>query len=188
MKINYSFVLTTFATALVLSSCAVKKFIPEGEYLYRGGTIKLEDTIGIKNKTDLQLELDNLLYPQANSKFLGLYPGLHYYYKGQQEKPGFINKFLNKKFGEEPVYLSDVDVPSTEEIIENRLENNGFFSSRITSAVERDSSAKTGKAIYEVTLSQPYKMETFTVEKDSVDSLSLKLLEDIELSMGETLI
>lgn len=188
MKINYSFVLITFATALVLSSCAVKKFIPEGEYLYRGGTIKLKDTIGIKNKTDLQLELDNLLYPQANSKFLGLYPGLHYYYKGQQEKPGFINKFLNKKFGEEPVYLSDVDVPSTEEIIENRLENNGFFSSRITSAVERDSSAKTGKAIYEVTLSQPYKMETFTVEKDSVDSLSLKLLEDIELSMGETLI
>jgi len=163
ININYSFVFIILVLVMMLHSCAVKKFIPEGEYLYRGGSIKLEDTIGIKDKAGLQLELDNLLYPQPNTKFLGLYPGLHYYYKAQQEKPGFINKFLNKKFGEEPVYLSDVDVPSTEEIIENRLENNGFFSSKITSAVKRDSSAQTGKAIYEVTLSQPYKMETFTV-------------------------
>ena len=102
-----------------------------------------------------------MFYPQPNAKFLGLYPGLHYYYIGQKEKPGFINRFLSKKLGEEPVYMSDVDVNGTEDIIENRLENNGFFSSRITSAVERDSSAITAKAEYDVKLTTPYQMENF---------------------------
>jgi len=188
IKVNYSFVFITVMMLMVLNSCAVKKYMPEGEYLYRGAKIKIEDTIGVKNKSDLQLELDNLLYPQPNTKILGLYPLLHFYYIGQKEKPGFINRFLSKKLGEEPAYLSGVEMNSTEDIIENRLENNGFFSSRITSAVERDTSAKTAKAEYDVTLSAPYEMETFTVEKDSLDSLTLRLVKDIELSMEETLI
>ncbi|MDQ7918075.1 BamA/TamA family outer membrane protein [Mesonia sp. MT50] len=188
IKINYSFVFIAVILLMVLNACAVKKYVPEGEFLYRGAKINIEDTLEVKNKPELQAELDNLLYPQPNAKFLGLYPGLHYYYIGQKEKPGFINRFLSKKLGEEPVYMSDVDVNGTEDIIENRLENNGFFSSRITSAVERDSSAITAKAEYDVKLTAPYQMETFTVEKDSLDSLSLRLVKDIELSMEETLI
>ena len=54
-------------------------------------------------------------------------PALYFHYKAQRKKPGFIYKFLNKSFGEEPVYFSSVQPDRVEELILNRLDNNGFF-------------------------------------------------------------
>ena len=35
--------------------------------------------------------------------------GLYYYYKNQQEKTNFLNRWLYKKVGQKPVYQSDVN-------------------------------------------------------------------------------
>lgn len=173
---------------LLAYSCAVKKYVPKDEFLYRGASIHVNDSLPSEEKDILQAKLDNLLYPNPNFKLLGLYPSLHYYYKAQQEHPGFINKFLNKKIGEEPVYLSDVDLPNTEDLIFNRLENNGFFGSRVNSSVEIDSSGKTARAAYEVAVPEPYRManDTYEIETDSLDSLPI--FDRIRESLSETLI
>ena len=90
-------------------SCSVKKFIPEDEKLYTGATIEIDADSTVKNVDKLKAELQNVLTPEPNSKFLGMRTGLYFYYKAQREKPGFINKWLNKKIGEEPVYISNVN-------------------------------------------------------------------------------
>ena len=167
--------------ALAVYSCSVEKYIPEDEFLYRGANLKFIDTVLDKNYKEVKTETEGVLYPQPNSRFLGMYPGLYFHYKAQRENPGIINKFFNKKIGEEPVYFSDVELSETEELIYNRLENRGFFYSLIESNSTIDSSSHTAKVNYQVTLKKPYVLETYQLEKDSLPSTdSLELVKKLE--------
>lgn len=151
---------------IALYSCSVKKFIPEDEYLYTGANIEIEADTTIKDEPQLKAELENVLRPQPNSKILGGYPGVYFYYKANREKPGFINKFLNKNFGEEPVYISEVDLTNTEDLLLNRLENRGFFYSRVSSDTAINAKAKTGTASFKLRVPEPYTMETYQLDTD----------------------
>ena len=172
--------------ALAVYSCSVEKYIPEDEFLYRGANLKFIDTVLDKNYKEVKTETEGVLYPQPNSRFLGMYPGLYFHYKAQRENPGIINKFFNKKIGEEPVYFSDVELSETEELIYNRLENRGFFYSLIESNSTIDSSSHTAKVNYEVTLKKPYVLETYQLEKDSLPSTdSLELVKKLEKAVDD---
>jgi len=176
-------------TLTMLYACSVKKYIPEDEYLFRGGKVTVLDSVKIKNKSDLEKELQSLLYPKPNTKILGMYPGLHYHYKAQKEKPGFIIRFLNKKIGEAPVYFSDVKIENTVDLIENRLQNNGFFGSKISSSIKKYTTSKTAKTNYTVVIGKPYDLENYMVEVDSIDKLdSLPVYEEIRNSLSETIL
>ena len=138
---------------LLAQSCGIKKFIPEGERLYTGAELEL-DTIGeVEGLKEVKVELTSLIEPNPNTKFLGMKPGLFFHYKAQREKPGFIYRFLNKSFGEEPVYFSEVNPERVEELIVNRLDNNGFFYSRASS--ETILKEKSASVNYTATLQEP---------------------------------
>ncbi|WP_245593006.1 translocation and assembly module lipoprotein TamL [Crocinitomix catalasitica] len=174
---------------IAIQSCSVKKYIPADENLFRGGNVTVRDTIKIEDKSGLENELQDLLYPEPNTKILGLYPGLSIHYKAQKEKPGFIIRFLNKKLGEEPVYFSDVNLAKTEDLIENRLVNSGYFESKISSTIQKDSSSKTVKTNYSVVVGQPYRLKDYVIEIDSVDlSDSLPVYAEIRKSLSETIL
>ncbi|QLE02338.1 BamA/TamA family outer membrane protein [Galbibacter sp. BG1] len=166
---------------LLLHACSVKKYIPEDEALYTGAEINFKTETKIEDKDDIEAELNGLLRPEPNSKFLGVRWGLLTHYKNQKEKPGFINKYLNKKIGEEPVYLSNVDVTKTEDLIQNRLENRGFFNNIISATV--DKKKKTASTVYQVEVSKPYVLETLSLDADS-----LAVSDSIQKSLDETLL
>jgi len=151
---------------LVVYSCGVSKFIPEDEVLYAGSEIQIEteeDTVKINQVAE---ELNTLIPQEPNTKILGMRLGLYYHFKAEQEKPGFLNKWLNKKIGEEPIYLSDVDPQRVEKLILNRLDNRGFFNSRVTSQI--DKTPKTATITYTTKLPRPYRLEKFDLQKDSL--------------------
>jgi len=182
-------VLILVFTLTMLYACSVKKYIPEDEYLFRGGKVTVLDSLKTKNISGLKKELQSLLYPEPNTKIFGLYPGLHYHYKAQKEKPGFIIRFLNKKIGEEPVYFSDVKIENTEDLIENRLQNNGFFGSKISSSIKKDSTSRTAKTNYTVEIGKPYHLKNYIAEVDSIDKLdSLPVYEELRNSLSETIL
>jgi len=117
-------------------SCSIAKFIPEDERLYTGAELTISSDSVIKHESALRTELESVMMPEPNSKFLGTYLGLYYYYKNQKENPGFINRWLYKKLGEEPVYQSDVETFEVQDLLLNRLENRGFFYSAASSEFE----------------------------------------------------
>lgn len=164
--------------SLLFQACNVKKFIPEGELLYTGAEITLESDTIIKNKSSLKAELESVLSPEPNSSFLGMQPGLYFYYKAQREKPGFINKFLNKKIGEEPVYASDVEPVRTEDLIKNRLQNRGFFYSSIVSTTNKNEEKKEMQVAYAVEVPTPYLLEKYKLDSDS-----LQIYKEISTSL-----
>ena len=187
MKLPFkSYQIGMLLVALAVYSCSVEKYIPEDEFLYRGANLKFTDTVLDKNYKEVKTETEGVLYPQPNSRFLGMYPGLYFHYKAQRENPGIINKFFNKKIGEEPVYFSDVELSETEELIYNRLENRGFFYSLIESNSTIDSLSHTAKVNYQVTLKKPYVLETYQLEKDSLPSTdSLELVKKLEKAVDD---
>ena len=173
-----------FSAFLLLQACSVKKFIPEDKLLYTGAQIELQSKDEIANKEDLKDQLQTLITPEPNAKFLGTRWGLYFYYKAQKEKPGFINKFLNKKFGEEPVYLSDVDPFETEELLKNRLENRGYFYSTVDFTVEEKKDQKLASVLYRATLPE----EPYVVENYKMDNDSLRIYQVIKETFPESLI
>ncbi len=191
MQSNFSKYRVLFAVLILimLSACSVKKHIPTDELLFRGGKVKVQDSVKIKDKSGLEKELKSLLYPEPNTRILGFYPGLYCHYKAQKEKPGFIIRFLNKRIGEEPVYFSNVKIENTEDLIENRLQNSGFFHSMISSFIKKESSSKTAKTNYTVVIGKPYHLERYTVEVDSIDKLdSFPIYKELTNSLSETIL
>ncbi len=173
MKKTITYGIATFFFGIILYSCSVEKFIPEGERLYTGATIEIEADSSITDVDNLKTQLETVLQPQPNSKVLGMQPGLYFYYKAQREKPGFINKFLNKQIGEEPVYQSSVEPTEVEDILLNRLENSGFFYSSSSSTFTEDSLE--ASLTYSLKVPKPYKMEKF-----KLDSLPSPIYEDVK--------
>lgn len=153
---------------LVLQSCSIKRFIPEGELLYRGADLEVDTVSDIKEFDQLRTQLEAVIQPEPNRKLLGMYPGLYFHYKAQKEKPGFINKFLNDKIGQEPVYLSNVDPILTQDLLINRLENRGFFYSTATSSIRENEPKKTARVNYKVGLTEPYRLENYKLDSDSL--------------------
>ncbi|QHI36322.1 Outer membrane protein assembly factor BamA [Kordia antarctica] len=174
MKLNY-FILLFFA--VILYSCSVKRFIPENETLYKGATFKIDSEEKIKDQKIIEEELQAILRPQPNTSKLGLLA----HYKVENGNPGFIYRFINKKLGEDPVYQSDVDIKKTENFILNRLENLGFFYSKVTSEIKKGS--KKSEVIYTIELKQPYVMETYQLETDT-----LSIHKEIQKTLPESFI
>ena len=66
---------TLFFTLLFLYGCSNLKYLEEGEALYVGGKVKVEDSLlSRKERKNLEKELEPLLRPLPNKKFLGLRP------------------------------------------------------------------------------------------------------------------
>ncbi len=143
-------------------ACSVNKFIPENERLYTGASLNITSDSIIPNADALKTELETVILPEPNKKFLGMYPRLFFYYKNQKENPGFLNRWLFKKFGEEPVYQSDVETFVVEDLLLNRLENRGFFYSSTASKFEEKQ--KRASVAYQVNVTKPYRMATYQLD------------------------
>lgn len=184
MKIKSIHILFFSFLLIVGQACSVKKFIPEGDRLYTGAKLSWESEEPLKDYKQVKSELEGLIRPEPNTKILGMYFGLWAHYKGSKEKPGFVNRFLKKRLGEEPVYFSRVDPGKTEELIKNRLENSGFFYSIATSEVIGGENF--ASVDYQVQVTKPYVLRNFIIDRDSLDiDKDIKvLMEGTELKQG----
>lgn len=180
-NVNNTWHAITLVFLLVLTSCSVSKYIPENEVLYTGASLRLNFPEKVQNKSSIKEEVANILYPKPNSELLGMKLGLYYHYRAEDKKFAPLTNWLDKKFGEEPVYLSDVDISKTEELIGNRLENNGFFKNTVTS--ELKAKGKYTSVRYKADMETPYKLKTYQLDTDST-----KIHQDIEASMENTLL
>jgi len=82
------------------------KYLGEGEALYVGGKVKVEDSLlSRKERKKLEKELEPLLRPLPNKKFLGLRPKLYFYnIAGEPKRDKGFRYWLRNKVGEPPVY------------------------------------------------------------------------------------
>ncbi|MEY8761899.1 translocation and assembly module lipoprotein TamL [Chryseobacterium tongliaoense] len=170
MKSNWqTYFRCVFASGLTLVtlSCSNTRYLKEGQMLYTGGEVKIEnDTISKKEKKELQTALEENLVPKPNSSILGLRPKLYFYNIAKEPKKdkGF-NYWLKYKVGEKPVLLGDVDREFNKKIIENYSENKGYFNAKAT--YDTVSKNKKAQVIYTLKPGSRYLISNVKFQQDS---------------------
>ncbi|SEN10110.1 Outer membrane protein assembly factor BamA [bacterium A37T11] len=156
--------------ALFTVGCSNVKYLPKGESLYVKGEVKLEsDSIPKQYRAPLIENLQGMLRPRPNKKFLGMRLKLAIYNRaGHPKSEKGIKGWLKYKVGEPPVLLSEVNRSYNETLLRNRLENIGFFDAEVSS----DTVVKNRKAT--ITFStKPNRIHRMTEVSFNTDSSEL---------------
>lgn len=153
---------------LFFAACSTTKYIPQNEKLYTGSSIKIADKEIKKNDAKtIKAELNALVRPVPNSSLLGLRVKLWFYYKTKARK-GFIQKFFSK-FGEPPVFVSQVDLAKNSNIMQNRLQNESYFQSTVSG--DTIGKARTARAEFTVNAGPSYTIRNISFPMATDNSL-----------------
>lgn len=147
----------------MLSACNTTKNIPDNDALYTGASVKITDTdVPAKQKKAITSSLHGLVRPKPNTKVLGMPIKLWIYNMGSEKG---IGKWLRGKFGEPPVLVSSVNVTRNVEVLDNHMENRGFFHVKVSG--DTTIKGKKGSAAYQVATGPEYKISNITFPDDS---------------------
>jgi outer membrane protein insertion porin family len=151
-------------TLLLLSGCNSLRYVPEDKMLLDEYELNWNSVdLGKTEKRIIMSELEDAISPDPNGKFLGMRPGLWARYRTEQEKGKWITRYINKRYGERPVYTDAISPERIRAVLGNRLENNGFFFFDIDFNWKR-SGKKTMRLVIDVNTSKPYRMENYTLD------------------------
>ena len=153
--------------ALILVACSQTKSLKEGQYLYKGPVIDINapEKISGRKKAEIKTELKDLLRPKPNGKFLGIpFKLLIYNWAGEPKRKG-LSYWLKNKMGEPPVLGSMSAFEKNRLILQNRLENIGYFKD----SVKLDTVTRKLKIqdIYTVTTGYQYTIRNVIFPEDS---------------------
>lgn len=167
-----------------LSGCSNIKYLQPGEELYTGASIIVEPHETVKRKHVVG-ELEDIARPKPNSKFLGLRHKLWFYnLAGDGAKKG-IRKWMRTRLGEPPVLFSEVDPILTSELMKNRLDNMGYFKSKVRHELKIKN--RKVEIEYRAAVTIPYKFNEITYPKgtDSLSTAIRRMQSESVVSSGD---
>src|ERR1700761_7279576 len=160
--------------AVFISACSTTKFLAPGQKLYTGAEVKITDKENTKKSEAKALseELGALLRPQPNATILGLRYKLWIYDKTRTNKRRGLKHYLNTHLGEPPVLASTVDLVKNSSILQNRLQNEGYFLAQVNGDTVSKKNSKVAKAVYSVQTGPVYRYKqiTFPTDKNDLDT------------------
>ncbi|GGA98989.1 translocation and assembly module lipoprotein TamL [Puia dinghuensis] len=122
---------------LGLASCHESKYLSGDQALYIGNKVKVVSSVPITRKQQKALagELDDLLRPKLNDKFLGFRLKLWIYnIAGHPKKNKGFKHWLKYKVGQEPVLASPAIIQTNADVLQSHLENKGWFRDTVVAA------------------------------------------------------
>ncbi|TXK45311.1 BamA/TamA family outer membrane protein [Pontibacter qinzhouensis] len=177
----------SFASLLLLTllfwSCSSTKTVPEGDALFAGFKIKVNDEKdSSKRSSALATELSGTVRPKPNASIFGLRPKLWIYNAFYTEKEKGLGNWIQNKLGEPPVLLSEVDTNTVSDVMSSRLHNRGYFVNQVSS----NTSIKKKKATINWTanIGEPYRIRKIAYTLDD----SLPIHKAIQQTQAESLL
>ncbi|WP_207434243.1 BamA/TamA family outer membrane protein [Sabulibacter ruber] len=160
-----------------LAGCSSTKSVPQGDYLYIGGDIKVNSPNPDTDTKALETELGAAIRPQPNISFLGMRPKLWIYNAmgGNRERKGIAN-WIKTRLGEPPVLLSEAHPERVQGQMINRLYNNGYFAPTLEHRIDSTSKRKMAKVHYTATVNKQYTIQQIQFPQGN-DSLALAIRE-----------
>ena len=167
----------------IVAACNESKYLGEGQTLYTGNVIKINSSVKISKHTTKGLisELGELPRPRLNAKALGWrYKLWIYNIAGNPKKQKGLKYWLKYKVGEAPVLASPTIIEKNRDILQNHLENKGFFHDTVTAQTPAKNKHLT--AVFTAEIGPQYNIRNVSYPKDSdvlgrdIDSLQKKSL------------
>jgi outer membrane protein insertion porin family len=175
--------------AVFASACSTTKFLGPGQKLYTGGEIKITDKQNTKSSDAkaMTADLKSLLRPAPNSTILGMRFKLWVYDKTRTNKVRGLRHYLNTHFGEPPVLIKSVDLVKNSNILQNRLQNKGFFLAQVSGDTVSKKNSKLSKAVYTVQTGPAYhyRQISFPTDKNDLDTAVAGTAKESLLKVGD---
>jgi len=165
MKAGRSFVIILIAVYCFITACNNTRHLPAGDKLYTGARISITGAATVRERKVLQEDLAGLTRPRANTKFMGMRLKLSIYNLFRTNKENSFFGKIRDKNGEPPVLLSQVDLDQNRLVLQNHLENKGYFRAKVagdTAVRRRKATAK-----YDVEAGPQYKIAAVHFPDDS---------------------
>ena len=140
--------------AILMSSCSIRRFVPEGQYLVKSNKVVIEEKHTKLSKSDISKYIS--LKPYKSTLQTNL-PTWCYYQSERHPKSAFW-KWVNKSFGNEPVYYDKIGADNSAVQMMRYLDNVGYFHSKVTHTVDFKKRKKLAKVTYHVYPTQPYRI------------------------------
>ena len=181
--------------SVFITGCSTTKSVPANDKLYTGATVTVSGVKNTRERKTLKEDLQNLTRPKPNTKFLGVRFKLAFYNLFYKAKPKSFFGKIRDKLGEPPVLASQVDIQKNIQVLQNHLENKGYFRAEVTgdtSAGKRRVAAK-----YPAKAGEQYKINAIhfptdtstlskAIQKDTSNSLLKKRKAfDLDVVKGE---
>lgn len=183
---KYLLVFTAVMAVLMAASCSTTRRIPDEEILYtgvKGITIAPSDSMKVPAAMASSIKSAVDVAPNNYWKLVGWrYPfplGLWVYNNWPNPKSGFRH-WLYEKLVEEPVLVSDVRPEVRTHMIEQILDNNGYFRGTATYSLVQGKNRKKAKIHYDVVPGPGYPIRDIRLLPDTtalgalIDSLARK--------------
>ncbi|RYD98398.1 MAG: hypothetical protein EOP54_07740 [Sphingobacteriales bacterium] len=154
-----------------VASCAsYKNHLPDKDTLYVGSKLKVIDS-QITERSTLEDELKEALRPKPNKKIFGLRFKLGVYNSvGEPKSEKGLRKYIRDKIGEPPVLGSTFNLNRNQNILYNKLQNNGYFNPEVRARRIDDSVARKTSGEFEVIAGKrKYFKDVHFLEEDTSD-------------------
>ncbi len=158
--------------AVLAPGCSNTAYLAQGEKLYTGADVNIEEKQDIPDKGDLENQLDLLAKPKPNGKLLGLFRFKLWLYN-----VGFFKESL----GEPPVLLQSAAPDRVAARMRTLLEDKGYFQADVGYTVREKEN--TADIQYNIAVHSPYRINGTTVK-----GANTALIDAIRSTMGETLL
>jgi outer membrane protein assembly factor BamA len=168
MKTPRQHFLILITGCLFFCACSNTRHLPANEKLYIGAKVSVSGpNLTARQRKTLRSDLSAMTRPRPNSRFLGIPFKLSIYNLFRNKKPNSFFGKLRDKWGEPPVLLSQLDLQQNIKILQNHLENKGFFRAKVTgdTVVRR----KKARAKYNAATGGQYTINSVHFPADSSD-------------------
>ncbi len=170
-----------FASVFFLTSCSNTKQLAENQALFTSADVKIKSSEPISHaqKKELTSQMQSLIRPKPNSKILGARIKLAVYNAaGTPKKDKGLRHWLKYKVGEPPVMASMDALNKNSSVLQNRLENRGYFKDTVT--LDTTVKNKKLKATYTAYINNQYKIRnvSFPSGGDTLGRSIQKLAEN----------
>lgn len=169
------------ALVLIMSSCSLRRYVPEGKYLVKKSTIVIENDSTSINKSNLSDYISLKPYKETLSSNLPFWV----YYKAKSHADSKFWGWLNRTMGKEPTYYEKADANYSAKQMSLYLGNIGYPNSKVSSSVK----TKRHKAnvTYTVNPSQPYRISKigYNIEDSVIARYIMRREEAFPVKVGD---
>lgn len=167
-------------TALIVSACSIRGYIPEGSYLLTSNHIEA-DKSAPKEERISATELSKYIRQKPAIDLFNVRTWL--YFQADSSKHNLWNNLL-RSVGTAPVILDSLSVVKSAENIGAYVASRGFFAVSEEFSIEHNHDKKTARVTYKTEQREPYRIESITYRVE--DSYIEKLLHSDSLSLIHT--
>ena len=160
MKNNKLHIIVLILVSALLSSCSIRKFVPEGKYLVKSNKVVIE-------KKDTEISKSGV------SKYISLKPyksslqtniPTWIYYQAELRPKSKFWAWLYRNFGREPIYYDKAEADNSALQMMRYIDNVGYFHSKVNHTLELKERRRLARVTYHVYPTEPYRVNSIEYE------------------------